>query len=167
VDFEQIWQRFYAPLVVFCRGFRGVQQSGLLEPEDLAQEVLLKVFNHIESYDPNYSMTTWVYRIARNHCIDVLQRAAVVHGRPLRGDEPGREIGPELAAERNEQEELIDRYLAGLPETDRQIAFLRFSEDLKLREIARIMHMPSGTVKYRLHRIRAELQNVLKEAGYA
>lgn len=167
MEFEQIWQRFYAPLVVFCRGFRAVEYSGVLQPEDLAQEVLLKVFTHLESFDRSYSLATWVYRIARNHCIDVLRRVEVVDGEPLHGDETGPERGPEDAAERNELQELIDGYVAGLEDTDRQIAFLRFSEDLKIREIAGILQIPAGTIKYRLHRIRAGLGSELKEAGYA
>ena len=167
MEFEQIWQRFYAPLVVFCAHFNGVRNSGMLQPEDLAQEVLLKVFTRIEAYDRNYSMATWVYRIARNHCIDAVRKAAAAEGRALSGNEPGRETGPELEAERKELEMLIDGYLAGLENTDRHIAFLRFSENLKLREIARILEMPAGTVKYRLHRIRNGLRVELKEAGYA
>ncbi len=167
MEFEQIWQRFYAPLVVFCSNFQGVRHSGVLQPEDMAQEVLLKVFTHMDMYDRNYSMATWVYRIARNHCIDAVRKASAVQDGVLLENEPGRETGPELVAERKELETLIDEYLAGLETTDRHIAFLRFSENLKLREIARILEMPTGTVKYRIHRIRTGLRGELKEAGYA
>ena len=167
MEFEQIWQRFYAPLVVLCRSFHGVRHSAVLQPEDLAQEVLLKVFTHMDAYDRNYSMATWVYRIARNHCIDAVRKASAVPAGGLFGNEPGRESGPELEAERKELEALIDGYLSGLENTDRHIAFLRFSENLKLREIARILEMPAGTVKYRIHRIRTGLRGELKEAGYA
>ena len=42
--------------------------------DDLFQEIMLKVFNNLDSYNPLYSFDTWIYKIARHHCIDFLKK---------------------------------------------------------------------------------------------
>jgi RNA polymerase sigma-70 factor (ECF subfamily) len=164
-QFTFIWQRYYAPLVVFCRGFAA--GGGTAGAEDLAQEILLKVYARFDSYDRSYSPATWIYRIARNHCIDHLRRTRRGLGVPLTGNEPARAPGPDLETERTEARDSVSLYIEGLPGEDRQIAFLRFYEELPYREISRTMGIPEGTAKYRVHVIRKGLRKHMEERGYA
>lgn len=183
-EFGHIWQRFYAPLVIFCRAYTA---DGSMEAEDLAQEVLLKVYSHLDSYNPRFALATWVYRIARNHCIDCLRIARRRNTVPFRpeasqwrkNDTEGNpcstpaelntatcEKGPEEHVEREEIGRWIKKCLEGLTREDRHIAFLRFYEELRYKEIAKAMDMPIGTVKYRVFRIKARLKQHLEGNGY-
>lgn len=162
-QFERIWDRYYRPLVVFCGSF-SLLLSG--EAEDMAQEVLVKVYRNLGKYDSAYSMQTWIYRIARNHCIDTARK--YVHNRhaPLPRTVEAREPNPEEAAVEAEEIDLVESFFGSLERNDRQIAFLRFHENFKYREISGVLDMPAGTVKYRVHEIRKGLKAFLQERGY-
>ena len=56
----------------------------------------------------------------------------------------------------------VNKVLHQLDENDREISYLRFYEQLKVRNIAEVMNMPVGTVKYRLHSIKKKLSNYLE-----
>jgi RNA polymerase sigma factor (sigma-70 family) len=158
--FETIWNQYHKRILFFIRGM--VSDSA----EDLLQDVMLKVYQNLDTYLPRYSFKGWIYTVARNHCINQLKRKKL----PLQGQGPGNDERGILSDNHNPEERMIQSELNAhiqilldsmQPEL-RQMAFLRFYEGLKCREIARILDMPSGTVKSRLHRIRRTLQEGLE-----
>jgi RNA polymerase sigma-70 factor (ECF subfamily) len=163
-DFEGIWKRYYPRLSVFVSCI-----AAGLEREDLLQEIMLKVFENLDAYDSQRSLGPWIYTIARNHCIDALAKEK--HYRRLperlqRGWEASRKLDcsdPEQHLMQSELQGMIRRYIRGLPARDRQIAFLRFYESLAHRDIARILRVPAGTVRYRVHLIRKGLKKLLEK----
>jgi RNA polymerase sigma-70 factor (ECF subfamily) len=161
--FERIWDRYYRPLVVFCGSFSHLLTG---EAEDMAQEVLVKVYRSLDTYDSAYSMNTWIYRIARNHCIDTVRKYIRNRAVPLSRAVESPRPGPEKTALTAEELELVESFLGSLERNDRQIAFLRFYEDFKYREISDVLDIPAGTVKYRVHEIRKGLKAFLEEQGY-
>ncbi|MFP4562740.1 MAG: RNA polymerase sigma factor [Spirochaetia bacterium] len=162
-QFERIWDRYYSPLVVFCGSFSPLVAG---EAEDMAQEVLVKVYRNLDKYDSAYTMSTWVYRIARNHCIDTFRKCVRNRHVPLPPTLEAREPNPEEAAVTTEEMELVESFLGSLGRNDRQMAFLRFHEEFKYREISAVLDIPAGTVKYRIHEIRKGLKTFLQERGY-
>ena len=132
----------------------------------MAQEVLVKVYRNFEKYDSAYSMTTWIYRIARNHCIDTARQHIRKRHAALPDNIEAGGLTPEETAVTAEETALVESFLDSLERTDRQIAFLRFYEDAKYREIAEVLDIPAGTVKYRVHEIRKGLRAFLQEQGY-
>lgn len=144
---------------------------------DLAQDVFIKVYQSLGTFDPTYRFTTWLYRIASNAAIDHIRR------RPPRvfalpDDEPphARRNGASLAssgpsplevARMRQTERRIDRALATLPPAYRQLILLRHRQHCRYDEIARITRLPLGTVKNRIFRareiLRRELADILDE----
>jgi RNA polymerase sigma-70 factor (ECF subfamily) len=135
--------------------------------DDLSQETFLKAFSHLDSYDPRFKLSNWLFKIAHNTVIDFLR-----HRRPqmVSLDDPAGggaaiaqslsdpAIGHPLAdLEHGEVAELLERALARLRPGYRQAVVLRYREDLTHEEIAEVMELPVGTVKSLLHRARAEL----------
>lgn len=161
-DFEVLWKEYYPKVTVYLKSSFGFLPGTDLE--DHLQEIFLKAYRCREQYDPRYGFSTWLYTLARNHCLDLLRKKSPVFS----GVDPDELAGspdpvPEafLSAESRAE---VRRALGELPEAERTMVFLRYYEDLSCREIARVLDLPEGTVKSRFHAIRGKLEPRLKEA---
>ena len=151
--FSEIWYCYYARLFVFVRNM-SIHQD---EVEDAVQEIMLKALSNLERYSMKYAVSTWLYTIARNYCLDVLrkERTRSVHVSSNQSEDlKSRYPEPEVALLISEEEQEIKSIIGKLGDSDRQIAFLRFYEDSSYGRIAEILGLPIGTVKYRVHAIR-------------
>lgn len=114
--------------------------------DDIAQEALVRAYVASDRFVGNFK--AWLYRIAYNCFIDNLRRLPPP---PLDLDAPEaqRQAGdaPADAAFRHEE---LQRALARIPEKERTAIVLHYFEDLSVKEIASVMQIPSGTVKYHL-----------------
>jgi RNA polymerase sigma-70 factor (ECF subfamily) len=138
---------------------------------DLSQEVFLKVFVSLESFDPRYRFTTWLYRIASNRAIDHLRRRqprTLSLTQPAAGDEApaapviaGTNPSPDDVLRGRELGSRIGKAIAALPTSYRQLILLRHSQNCRYDEIARITGLPLGTVKNRIFRAREILRERL------
>jgi RNA polymerase sigma-70 factor, ECF subfamily len=157
--------------------FRFLGTGWRREVEDIAQEVFLKVFRALGTFDPSRAkFTTWVYTFVRNHCYDVLKRRrlpttslqAVPDGEPARDVVDRRELLPAAGLENQELGRRIGEALAALGEDQRMVFVLREYENLDYAEIAAITGVNEGTVKSRLFRAKEALRERLQpwlEAG--
>jgi len=159
--FNAIWAHYQKRLLFFI----GHMIRG--NSEDLFQEVMLKVYQNLEKYNPIYSFNTWIYAIARNHCLNHLNKGRLPAGSGINVSEEGPiETDcntPEDRALYKELHQTIGATLDKLNDDNRQIAFLRFFEGMKDGDIAGIMKIPAGTVKSRLHLIRMTLKEALEK----
>jgi RNA polymerase sigma-70 factor, ECF subfamily len=150
--------------------FRFLGPAWRREVEDIAQEVFLKVFRALHSFDPTRAkFTTWVYTFVRNHCYDVLKRRrlpttslqAVPADEPQRDVTDRRELLPNADLENQELGRKISEALATLGEDQRMVFVLREYENLDYSEIAAITGVNEGTVKSRLFRAKEALREQL------
>ena len=156
--FEEIWKEYYPGLKMFCRTYLS-ESSDL---DDVCQEIMLKVFNKLHSYNPLYSFNTWLYTIARNHCIDYIRRYK--NTEILFNNTASSHIdNPETLFQLSEINQTVEDFIQNQSETDQRIAALRFSQKLKYKEIADVLHMPSGTIRYRVSEIRSGLKKILED----
>ena len=135
------------PLLRFCLRYLGRQE----EAEDVVQEVFLRVLNH-DTQPKNFR--AWIYKIARNRCLDV-QRA-----RGRRRDDQAMPAASLLNADltgdltrmvRREQRAHLRHILNELPESQREVLRLRYTENLSRTEIAEVLDLPEALVKSRLY----------------
>lgn len=162
----------FEPLVLRHAGRLRRLVWGLLgerreEAEDVVQEIFLKAYLALPRFREDAQFSTWLYRIAVNHCRDVGRRAPPPHVEldearleslaDERSAEPGEEIP--LAPGRGEE---LGRLLGELSERQRRILVMRELEGLSYEEIGGILRIPPGTVRSRLNRARAGL---LRAAG--
>jgi RNA polymerase sigma-70 factor (ECF subfamily) len=130
--------------------------------EDATQEVFIKAYSRLTSFDSQYSFKSWLYAIASNHCIDIIRKRRFLF---LSLDDPlstepviaDPALHPEEQALRNEQSQQIQKLLHTLPETDRVMIVLLYWLDCSYDEIAKITQTSVSAVKSRLHRARATL----------
>ena len=132
--------------------------------EDMFQEVMLKIYTNLHTFNPSHSFKAWIYTIARNHCLDYLKTNAE-KGRVLHcasgSDIPDRH-SPESAAIEDDIREKIETCMELLESRDREIAYLRFFENLKYREISGIVNMNLNTTKARIRLIKIQLRKKLR-----
>ncbi len=140
---------------------------------DLAQEAFLKMFKSIRDFKGHSSLSTWIYRITVNLCLDHIRKAKkgkfVYIDNDIRTDEGDiqRELeydgpGPEDEMERSEIRQAVADALSKLPEDQKIILILRDIQYFSYEEIAGILKLPEGTVKSRLNRARSALRDILR-----
>jgi RNA polymerase sigma-70 factor (ECF subfamily) len=149
------------------------------EAEDVAQEVFVTIFKAIGNFRGDSKLSTWIYRIATNHCknrIKYLDRRA--RGKKSELDEVSEHAAMESAsmsssaqvarpdeqAEANQIEGIVRAAIAELDEDQRELVILRDVENLSYEEIQQITGLPEGTVKSRLHRARLSLMKSVQKA---
>jgi RNA polymerase sigma-70 factor (ECF subfamily) len=139
---------------------------------DLAQEVFLKIYLSLASFDPRYRFTTWLYRIASNCAIDQLRKkqpqTCSLHPDPRsdHGDGPTRRLAgsdptPDDMLRLHELQDRLETAIQELPVDYRQLILLR--QHCRYDEIARITQLPIGTVKNRIFRAREMLRHTLHD----
>jgi RNA polymerase sigma-70 factor, ECF subfamily len=143
----------------------------LEDARDVAQDVFIKVYAALDSFDPRFKFSTWLFRIAGNAAIDHLRRRRV---RTLPLEHPSGEDGETRAVDPpetrpNPHEELARRRLRDalsaaidrLPDDYRELISLRHYGEMPYEEIAELKGMPLGTVKNKLFRARQALRDLL------
>ena len=146
------------------------------DADDLTIEAFGKAFHKLESYQPKYAFSTWLFRIAINNCIDHirkkrLQFLSIDESVDEEGDHNYaanirfRGLNPEERIIRNQRLELMRRTLSQLNHKYRLMIELRYFEELSYEEISNELEMPIGTVKAQLHRARQALYDILSQPG--
>lgn len=150
----------------YCYRMTGSREDA----EDLAQEVFLKVYRSLSTFQGNSQFSTWLYRIAHNICVDRhRRRRAVVVPLTLSDDGEERERplpdsapSPEEQVLSMEQQAMIQKCIEGLKPEYRSVIVLRDIQHHSYEEIAVIMKLPLGTVKSYISRGRSALRTAMK-----
>lgn len=137
------------------------------DAEDAAQEIFLRAYTKLATYDRERKFSTWLLSIASNYCIDVLRRrrAVMVDLEEVAFGLPSDAPGPERSALYQEHREAVARAINKLPETYRMVTVLRYYHDCSYEEIERITGLSEATVKTRLFRARRQLEELLDAEG--
>jgi RNA polymerase sigma-70 factor (ECF subfamily) len=139
------------------------------EAEDLTQDIFLKIFKSLDTFDRRANFQTWLISVSRNLCID--------HYRSVRKERetidretdtaelstaaPGQ--NQFAALEQRDRVELLREALASLPKTLRTAVLMRDLQELSYHEIAVALRLPEGTVKSRINRGRSELARQIRK----
>jgi RNA polymerase sigma-70 factor, ECF subfamily len=158
---ERYQDRVYRLLGRYCRD--------PVECEDLSQEVFLKVFKKLHTFQHEAAFFTWLYRIAVNAATDHLSRASQRRLR-LVDDDATLDVGTGHGEEHSPAGPMLTAELAAvtrqivdsLPEKFRTILVLREFEDLSYTEIADVLQIHLGTVESRLFRARQRFKEALE-----
>jgi RNA polymerase sigma-70 factor (ECF subfamily) len=168
--YRDLVTRYATPAVNFI--YRFIRDRALAE--DLAQEGFLRVYQRLNTYDPQRKFSSWFFQVLRNITIDYLRVNRVptasldeLEDEGHRGAAADREsVSPEQAAQQGELAFAMEAALSRIRPEYREVVVLRYQEGFTHPEIAEILGLPSGTVKTYLHRARKELAEILSEAGW-
>jgi RNA polymerase sigma-70 factor, ECF subfamily len=138
------------------------------DAEDIAQDVFIKVYRSLDRFRYDALVTSWLYRIVMNACIDHKRRQSPAGCAPFTEEAerqmvntPAEAPGPEEETYGSQLGEVLQAQIARLPPGQRLVFTMRHYEGLKLSEIAEALGLAEGTVKRQLHaavhRLRAAL----------
>ena len=146
------------------------------DAEDIAQDVFIKVYRSLDRFRYDAQLTSWLYRVVMNACIDHRRRQSPAGWAPFTEDAelkmvntPEAGPGPEDQAYGGQIGEVLEAEIRRLPPGQRLVFTMRHHEGLKLSEIAAALDLAEGTVKRQLHaavhRLRAALAGVRVTTG--
>ncbi|MFQ5495578.1 MAG: RNA polymerase sigma factor [Phycisphaerae bacterium] len=157
-------RRYWPAIQRFCQSY--------LEDAALAEDVTQETFAKLTGGEnlPTGAVKPWLYKVARNRCLDILrrhQRSPTHHHRIRTGFDAAKDTaGPQTRAAREERRELIRRIIADMPEEYRSVLTLKHYEDFSRAEMAEALGVSEATVKGRLVRasehLRQELLKITK-----
>lgn len=149
----EIFVRKYYPLILKYCGFHC---KDVHRAEDLTQETFLKFFKALAGYSYQGKTLNYLYTIARNLCIDVSgeRREITADQLPDPGEEKMGRIDDRLE---------VERALSKLPDDLKEVVILRFFQELKQKEIAKILGIGIPSVKYRLKKALELMERILGE----
>lgn len=141
------------------------------DAEDIAQEVFIKVYRSLDRFRQDAQLSSWMYRIVMNACIDHRRRHSPAGAAPF-GEEaeqkmlniPEEAPGPEETAYAGELGEVLEAEINRLPQGQRIVFVMRHHQGLKLCEIAEALGLAEGTVKRQLHAAVHRLRQALTHA---
>ncbi len=136
------------------------------EALDLAQDIFVRVYKRLETFQGHETFLPWLMRLARNAAIDHLRRRKA---RPPRRDVqvednpplPDTSPLPDAHWESKGRRQLVHNAMGQLTSTNREMILLKEIQGLNLKEIAELLGIPVGTVKSRSNRARLELARVI------
>ncbi len=137
------------------------------DAEDAAQDAFIRAYENLHRYDLRRRFSTWIFTIVSNICKNKLRRERLQHQQAL---DEGRLAGradddPACQALEEERGKLVREALSEIRFEYRAPLVLRYYAELDYKEIARVLSLPEGTVKTRIHRGKAELRRILERKG--
>lgn len=161
--FRNMYESYYQLVQRVC--YRYTKNRD--EADDLSQEVFLKVHGSFSGFEGNSRPSTWLYRVATNHCLDHLRwkkrQTDLLAGY---GDDLASSRVPEVSPD-NPAKRLFHRLLEGMDEANRQVVFLRFEVGLTHEEIAEICGVSRVAITKRLAKFQARMVLLRCELGDA
>lgn len=155
--FEQLAEKYQDMVYTLCYRMTGNNADA----EDLMQEVLTKVFLNIRRFEGRSAFSTWLYRLAHNHCLNFLAKRNIEEGRsaPL----PEGDVTPDVKTEYSQQDELTRSVLASMEPQERALLIMKYVMDLDIQEISGVLHIGASATKMRLARARGEFKRLMRE----
>jgi RNA polymerase sigma factor (sigma-70 family) len=150
--------------------FRIIHQR---EPvEDLTQEVFIKAFASLKSFNDEFAFSTWLYKIATNSSIDYIRKKRLSTfsiDKPVALEDsdytfelPDSTYEPDKHIIQRQRTHLLEEAITRLPEKYRRVITLRHVDELDYSEIAKLLKLPIGTVKAHIFRARELLSKFLR-----
>lgn len=155
-QFTDIYNHHYPKVFRLCKGYFNGDDA---LAEDAAQEIFIKVWQHLDSFRNESAISTWIYRISVNTCLLLLRK-------PAFGKEVKATVLPELVAEEytsNTELQLKKMYacIQQLDETGKMI-ILMVLESVEYSAIADVVGISEETLRVKIHRIKQKLSNCVK-----
>ncbi len=164
---------FEALIIRYQNGIINYIYRMILDKEeamDLTQEVFIKAYFSLSTYNPRYSFSTWIYKIASNLTIDYLRKkkrkdynTESLSQKSKEIEIPDQSMSPVKNLDREMFYNKLEKALNMLPESLREFIILRDINELTYNEIAEIKNLPLGTVKNKIFRGREILRKLMED----
>lgn len=154
---DKLIRRYYDQIYAYCYHHMG--DSGAAE--DICQDTFCSMLEHLEEYKHYNKFLNYLYVIAGNKCRDFYKKKKPVYLDEIPEDELHQ------CGQKDDLEEsiMVKELVGGLPSELREVIILRFYQDLKYQDIARILQISNSLVKYRVKKAISYLQAEMERSG--
>ena len=161
-SFRRLFEKFKNPLFRLCHRFVRNHEAA----EDIAQDVLIKIYEKRAKFDPRSKFSTWVYRVAANASLDYLRRKKFSAFSLDAPEAPDAEDPASLShdLQKRELEALVGREVQNLPERLKAPIILFQFEEKSYQEIAAILQISVKAVERRIYHAKEMLRRGLADA---
>ena len=149
--FEEIYRANYQKVLRICMGYVNGDDA---QAKDLAQDIFIKVWQHLKSFRKEASVSTWIYRITINTCLLQLRGKKIMKGSETL--ERVTDVEEETHPSKENQLKQMYQCINKLPRESKGITLLEL-EGLPQKEIAEVMGLSHEAVRVRVHRIKISL----------
>jgi RNA polymerase sigma-70 factor, ECF subfamily len=164
--YSEIVERYQTKLFVYIYRLVGNKE----EAEDLLQDVFVKAYKNLNSYDISRKFSSWIYRIAHNESVNYIKRKSLkkfisfetITSSKDKLDSSSEEEGADKAWIRKEVSKEVSEAIGRLPFKYKQVLTLRYYSDQSYEEIAEILGKPVNTVGTLINRAKKKLVEELK-----
>ena len=157
--FDELVDRYEGPL--FCAAYRIT--GSVEDAMDATQNAFVNAYEKLHTFDPSYRFFSWIYRIAVNQSLNLVDRRR--EQAPINEEQPAADRNPAEAFDSTEVRGQIKAALLELEPSHRTVIVLKHLEGFSYREIGELLDIPEKTVKSRLFSARQRLRAILTERG--
>ena len=169
-QFELLYSQIISRVYYWCFTVVGNEA----EAKDVTQEVMIRIYNKLNTLKNPENFTSWMYRLVRNCSLNYLRKTKKTEHELLYDEETGESTESLIREERNEHiphdayvlketKQLVQQFVGNLPRRQREVVTLYYLEEYKIEEIAEILDYNSGSVRSRLHAGRKNLETQITE----
>jgi RNA polymerase sigma-70 factor (ECF subfamily) len=161
MDFSQVYDIYYQPV----RRFISKMVEDQWIADDLTQDIFIKVQQNFNGLKDPSKLEPWIFRIARNRCLDYFRSGAIQNESHELKDGVKTSIEPlaQIQLEQQQMSRCVQDKIYLLPESLRVVLALADTMDFTHREIANILNISVGNAKVRLHRARKAFKKILQQ----
>ncbi len=171
--YKVLVDRYADAITNLCWRYLGSQE----EAEDATQDVFLKAYQALEQWEPKAKFKTWLYRIAINHCLNLLKRRQKVSFQSLSirnsekdegilSDPPSREEDAETGFIKKQRQRTIQNLIRELPINQRHVIILFYYQNLSYKEVAEVLNISINSVESRLFRAKQNLAKKIQRLDW-
>jgi RNA polymerase sigma-70 factor (ECF subfamily) len=161
--FGELIRRYEQKMLRYAKKFLFDREDS----RDLVQEIFLKAYMNIKSFDATRRFSPWLYRIAHNDFINAMKKNRRMPVFSFDFDtilpHPASKETADKGMTDSETKELLDKSLSKLDAKYRELLVLYYFEEMDYKEIAEILQIPVGTVGVRLKRGREAIKKIIDE----
>lgn len=153
--FTKLFQKHKTSVINFAFRFTGRRDVA----EELAQDIFVKCAMAADTYRPSAKFTTWLFRIARNHCLNEMRRQDYKYRTESMEEsrEPSEDQTPESQAAARRLQQTLERGLAGLSAPQREALVLSRFHAMSYEDIAQTMETTVSSVKSLINRAKKQM----------
>ena len=157
-EFDSLYQAYHPKVLKLCLGYTGDYPQA----QDLVQETFMKAWHSLPKFKGESLVSTWIYRIAVNTCLNHLRTERRRPADPLQTHHDEQAV--EEPGEIEHQISFLYTCISQLAETDRLIISLVL-DDISYGEIAQVVGISEGNLRVKIHRIKQQLTSLFQQYG--
>jgi len=155
--FSCLFDRYEGKLMRYIKNLAPVSHD---EAEDILQDSFISIWKHLNEFDNQLNLSSWIYRIVHNQTISALRKRKSFGKDRTVAIEEATEVAADIERDTGgiNKEDLIRKVLDQLPLMYKEVLVLKFLENMRYEDISDILKIPEGTVATRINRAKKAFQ---------